>query len=959
MTRRKGSKRVARSKFDKELENMIEKNWKALLVLGAVGFVWFSKEKIVTEIMKRVPAAMDVTVSIFRLILWGIFIYAVIRIALHYLYLYFETKRYRYVMLIPHIEDEVTTEKLGQMIRHVHGTGRKPLERFIKGRDWYRMIMYRPEGRKERVRYYIGGPEDKLQLIVEAVQSVYTNSEVYTIRKEEMPFPTKKAVGGRMVLKRKRLEATLSLARYTRDVLPMLGNAMEEKTWVDIAFSPDNGYRLTKGIRKAEKAIKKKKKDGLDAFEKEEIRALNKRFSKNEVAFQVSVSFASEYHPGVPVIKNIGHMVASLMADVNELRYRRLRRCIAFVPRPVYGKMVWTGSELLNLMHLPNVTGDKNNKTEKNILYLDKGEAMIPDDMLAEGITIGHVMHPYIKNRLVKIREEFFKNHGYITGKVGSGKSTVAMKVMQSIIDEWLENPDEAGGLSLFDPTKDLAYVALNRLLKAEKDGKRVDWSKVHFIRFRDTDYPPALNLFHRFPGEDIQTVVESIMEMIQLMIPGQAQQTERLLRAIIGTLLCDGSQNHTVLSIPLFISDELFRANVLQNLQGIEKKYYAHFWKNEVGKALEDSTQAILNRLDIFRNTLYLKRMYGQTGFSLEIRKWMDQGHLIFYEVAGMSKEDIQLTVGYISSQYHRIAQQRPHGSKLHLAVIDEAHDVQVPVLPKIIAKDRKHGLGLWVITQQVSGQLDKELTDMLTEAGGNYFVCRQGFNSAKTLEGIMQKQFRTEYLQGLPNLVVAIQTQDRIDGDAQNVWCTIRVPPLERYLPSGKVANYQIEQEIQASNEWTKTKIKELERSTGKSGSEIDQEIDEFLYGKGKYLVSEKVLLQKEEPTIESGLDEMEEKSLLVRETSEKQEKKQQVDERNRQYTQMQGAKQNRQMAQVIPFCKQNVETKQAVTVGAKHGTESIENEKQPEVSTETNPKTETGMEEEISGFDSWEKE
>ncbi|ANS52132.1 hypothetical protein BM86_17075 [Bacillus thuringiensis] len=945
---------MARSKFDKELENILEKHWKPLLVLGGAGFVWFSKDKIIVEVMRVVPTVADVIGEISRLILLGITIYALIRIFFHYLYLYFEKKRYRYVMMIPHIEDEVTTEKLGQMIRHVHGTGRKPLERILKGRDWYRMMIYRPEGRKERVRYYIGGPEDKLQLIVEAIQSVYTNSEVYTILKEEMPFPTKKAVGGRMILKRKRLEATLSLARYTRDVLPM-----EEKTWVDIAFSPDNGYRLTKGIRKAEKAIKKKKKDGLDAFEKEEIRALNKRFSKNEVAFQVSVSFASDHYPGVPVIKNIGHMVASLMADVNELRYRRLRRCMSFVPHPVYGKMVWTGSELLNLMHLPNVTGDKNNKTEKNILYLDKGEAMIPDDMLAEGITIGHVMHPYIKNRLVKIREEFFKNHGYITGKVGSGKSTVAMKVMQSIIDEWLENPDEAGGLSLFDPTKDLAYVALNRLLKAEKDGKHVDWSKVHFIRFRDTDYPPALNLFHRFPGEDIQTVVESIMEMIQLMIPGQAQQTERLLRAIIGTLLCDGSQNHTVLSIPLFISDELFRANVLQNLQGTEKKYYAHFWKCEVGKALEDSTQAILNRLDIFRNTLYLKRMYGQTGFSLDIRKWMDQGHLIFYDLAGMSKEDIQLTVGYISSQYHRIAQQRPHGSKLHLAVIDEAHDVQVPVLPKIIAKDRKHGLGLWVITQQVSGQLDKELTDMLTEAGGNYFVCRQGFNSAKTLEGIMQKQFRTEYLQSLPNLVVAIQTQDRIDGDAQNVWCTIRVPPLERYLPSGKVANYQIEQEIQASNEWTKTKIKELERSTGKSGSEIDQDIDEFLYGKGKYLVSEKVLLKKEEPTIKSGLEEMEEEASLVRGTSEKQGNKEKVDGRDSQKEQMQEIEKVIQNAQILPFRKQKVETKQTVTVGAKNETDSIEIEKKVELSKETNQKTETWIEEEISGFDSWEKE
>lgn len=67
-------------------------------------------------------------------------------------------------------------------------------------------------------------------------------------------------------------------------------------------------------------------------------------------------------------------------------------------------------------------------------------------------------------------------------------------------------------------------------------------------------------------------------MEMIQLMIPGQAQQTERLLRAIIGTLLCDGSQNHTVLSIPLFISDELFRANVLQNLQRDREKVLRSF---------------------------------------------------------------------------------------------------------------------------------------------------------------------------------------------------------------------------------------------------------------------------------------------------------------------------------------------------------------------------------------------
>ena len=939
---------------------MIEKNWKPLLVLGVVGFVWFSKEKILAEIMKHVPAAINLTTSISRIILLTIMVYAVIRISLYYMYLYFEKKRYRYVMFIPHIDDEVTADKLGQMIRHVHGTGRKPLERIFKGRDWYRMMMYRPEGKKERVRYYIGGPEDGLKRIVQAVKSTYIHSEVYTIPQKEMPFPTRKAVGGRMVLKRKRLEATLSLARYTRDILPMLGSAMEEKTWVDIAFSPDNGYRLTKGIRKAEKAIKKKKGHGLDAFEKEEIRALNKRFSNNEVAFQVSVSFASDQYPGVPVIKNLGHMVASIMADVNELRYRRLRRCMPIVPHPVYGKMVWTGSELLNLFHLPNVTGDKESKIEKRILYLDKGETMIPDDMLSEGIAIGHVMHPYIKNRLIQIREEFFKNHGYITGKVGSGKSTIAMKVMQSVIDQWIEKPKESGGLSLLDPTEDLAYIALNRLLKAEKDGKHIDWSKVHFFRFRNTAYPPALNLLHRFPGEDTQTVVEAVMEMIKFMIQGQAPQTERLLRAIIGTLICDQKQQHTILSIPLFITDELFRAYVLENLGGPEKKYYINFWKYEVGSALEDSTQAILNRLDIFRSTAHLKRIYGQSNFSLNIRTWMDQGHLVFYDLAGMGKDDRQLTVGYIANQYHRIAQQRPHGSKLHLMMIDEAQEVQVPVLPSIVEKDRKHGLGLWVITQQVSGQLDQKLTDRLTEAGGNYFVCRQGHSSAKVLEGIMQKQFRTAYLQNLPNLVVAIQTQDYMDGKAQNVWCTVQVPPLDRYLPDGKVVTYGNDMEMKVSNEWTASKICELEQSSGKSSVEIDKEIDEFLYGKGKYLAPEKITLKKEEPVVESGWEALEQSSPSPETKNESLEKQSMEGVAKKQETIQEVRMEPKQQAQVIPFRKTATATIERVKEEKEQSIEPTP-DKQKEQSTPADaPKIEKKEEmEEDSIFDIWEEE
>ena len=38
-------------------------------------------------------------------------------------------------MFIPHIDDDVTAEKLGQMIRHVHNTGRNHWNVYGKGEN--------------------------------------------------------------------------------------------------------------------------------------------------------------------------------------------------------------------------------------------------------------------------------------------------------------------------------------------------------------------------------------------------------------------------------------------------------------------------------------------------------------------------------------------------------------------------------------------------------------------------------------------------------------------------------------------------------------------------------------------------------------------------------------------------------------------------------------------------------
>ncbi len=107
------------------------------------------------------------------------------------------------------------------------------------------------------------------------------------------------------------------------------------------------------------------------------------------------------------------------------------------------------------------------------------------------------------------------------------------------------------------------------------------------------------------------------------------------------------------------------------------------------------------------------------------------------------------------------------------------------------------------------------------------------------------MQGKFRAEYLQGLPDLHAAIQTQDKFEGEAKNVWCMIKAKPLDRYRPNGKIATYGNDKEIADSNEWTYKKIGELEKR-GKSAEEIDREINLFLYGQD-ITASTKVNLKK----------------------------------------------------------------------------------------------------------------
>ncbi|WP_234785671.1 hypothetical protein [Bacillus mycoides] len=88
--------------------------------------------------------------------------------------------------------------------------------------------MYQPEdvdGKSQKVRFYLGGPEENLDYLVKAFRSLYKNAEIIEQTMEHIWFSRNKlfgdAVGGIMRLKTKKSYHLLNIKLINQGYRPM------------------------------------------------------------------------------------------------------------------------------------------------------------------------------------------------------------------------------------------------------------------------------------------------------------------------------------------------------------------------------------------------------------------------------------------------------------------------------------------------------------------------------------------------------------------------------------------------------------------------------------------------------------------------------------------------------------------------------------------------------------------
>ncbi len=485
---------------------------------------------------------------------------------------------------------------------------------------------------------------------------------------------------------------------------------------------------------------------------------------------------------------------------------------------------LWREEELAVLIALPDMT---NERMLQAITHLRPGERTLDDNELTKGVAIGRLIHPTKPNRLIMVPTPQFLKHGFLTGKTGAGKTSTAIQAIQSIIDEWGANPGTAPGFTYIDPNRSALITIVNRLLHMEQHlGIKIPWEKVHYLDMRpESQYPVGLNLLHCSPDADITEVSQNIVDMIMSTYgsSGTLGKTEKLMDNGLATLLSDRSRVHTIFGLNYVYMYPLFRETLT-----IRDPMLKMFWRTDGADTATSELTAMNNRLRPLLNATAMRRIFGQTTWTLQIRKWMDEGHIVLVDALGLGDMGVKVAMGQLVTQYHITANQRPADiSKPHILMIDEAHLVQIPILSRVIAVDRKFGLSLVLITQSPE-QFNADLRTAITENMGTFMVCKVGPKSASAMAEMMNSAFDKNTLQALPSNDVAVLTEI----NKQPFSFKVRSDPPIMYLPNGDVAKYDqnVGGETWQAQEWALAKAMELASREGRHVEDVDRDFEEY---------------------------------------------------------------------------------------------------------------------------------
>lgn len=362
---------------------------------------------------------------------------------------------------------------------------------------------------------------------------------------------------------------------------------------------------------------------------------------------------------------------------------------------------------------------------------------------------------------LFGIRRADRRNHMYMVGKTGTGKSTLLKTLM-------LQDIRAGEGLALFDPHGDLA----EEIVSLVPPGRRAD---LIYLDVPDRSRIWHFNPFAGLPKEKHALAAAGMVEVFKKLWPDEwGPRLEHLFRNVVFTLLEAGDA--TFADIPRLLSDREFRGSLTRR---VSNGMVREFWEKEFAgyspafRAVV--TAPLLNKVGAFLTDPLLHSILSGAQNSFDLGQIMDEGKIL---VVNLAKGKIgegpaallgSLLVSHLSlSAMERADRPQVERPDFYL-YLDEFHTFATLTLATMLSELRKYRLNL-ILAHQYLSQLETEVRDAVFGNAGSFIAFRVGALDAPTVAQELSPTFEADDLLSLPNFSIYLRLM--IEGEVSRAF-------------------------------------------------------------------------------------------------------------------------------------------------------------------------------------------
>ena len=406
------------------------------------------------------------------------------------------------------------------------------------------------------------------------------------------------------------------------------------------------------------------------------------------------------------------------------------------------------------------------------------------------------------KNTLFGIKRKDRRQHVYILGKSGTGKSVLMFNMI-------IQNIQNGEGVCVVDPHGELVEGVLSAI-------PRHRLKDVIYFNPADADYHIGFNVLELIDPQYKHLVASGLMGIFtKIWANAWSARMEYILNNCILALL--DTPGTTLLGIPRMLVDKDYRQKIISNLKDpVIKAFWVHEYEAWQDKFRNEAIAPIQNKVGQFLSTSIIRNVVGQSVSTINIFDIMNEGKIFLVNVSKgrIGEDNSSLLGGMIITKIQLAAMERvriPEETRKDFYLyVDEFQNFVTDAFAGILSEARKYRLNL-TVAHQYTAQLISDKSSAVRDAVfgnvGTMIVFRVGSDDADFLEKEFEPEFTPQDIVNLPNYKIYLKLM--IDGVTSRPFSAKTLPQMV------KSGNKEIEEEVIRSSRALYCKTKgEVER-------------------------------------------------------------------------------------------------------------------------------------------------